>query len=322
LPNGRAAAYCTGFTGSALPAPEADMRRIPLLTAALLLPLAAGCGRAAGSAPDEHAGHAQAAPGGAAALPGDPSLPAGAAEAGARLAASPRHGEWVMIPAGGADSVRAWVVYPERSTPAPVVLVVHEIFGLSHWVRAVTDQLAAEGFIAIAPDLLTGKGVPEGPEGPDPEAARTAIRTVERADVQRRLDAAAAYGMAPPRAAPRYGIVGYCWGGTVAFEHAAHAPGLGASVVYYGTSAATETLGRVRAPVLGLYGENDARVNVTIAPADSAMRALGGTFEHEIYPGAGHGFLRAQDGQDGANLAATRAAWPRTVEWFRVHLER
>ena len=90
----------------------------------------------------------------------------------ARLTASPRHGEWVMVQTGPQDSVRAWVVYPERSTPAPVVLVVHEIFGLSNWVRAVADQFAAEGFLAIAPDLLSGHGVPDGPEGADPEAAR------------------------------------------------------------------------------------------------------------------------------------------------------
>jgi carboxymethylenebutenolidase len=123
-----------------------------------------------------------------------------------------------------------------------VVLVVHEIFGLSHWVRAVADQLAADGFIAIAPDLLTGKGVPEGREGPDPEAARTAIRTAGAG--RRAAPAGRRRGLrhGAPRGAPRYGIVGYCWGGTVAFEHAAHAPGLGASVVYYGTSPATETL--------------------------------------------------------------------------------
>ncbi|MDQ3557223.1 MAG: dienelactone hydrolase family protein, partial [Gemmatimonadota bacterium] len=134
------------------------------------------------------------------------------------------------------------------------------------------------------------------------------------------LDGAARYGMALPAALPRYGIVGFCWGGAASFQHAAHAPSLGASVVFYGTSPAVESLASVQAPVLGLYGENDARVNATIAPADSALRARGRTFRAEIYPGAGHGFLRAQDGQEGANLAAARAAWPRTVAWLRTHL--
>ena len=249
------------------------------------------------------------------------TLPAGAAEAQARLAATPRHGEWVMVPAGPGDSVRAWVVYPERRDRAPVVLVVHEIFGLTGWIRGVADQLAADGFVAVAPDLLSGKGVPTGPDGdPVRDSATAAIRTLDAAAVQRRLDATARFAMALPAAQPRYGIVGFCWGGGVSFAHAVHAPGLGASVVYYGTSPSAAALANVRAPVLGLYGENDARVNATIPPADSAMRALGKTYRHEIFPGAGHGFLRQQDGQNGANLQAARAAWPLTIQWFRRYL--
>ena len=245
----------------------------------------------------------------------------GATDVQARLAASPRHGEWVMVGAGPGDSVRAWVVYPERRDRAPVVVVVHEIFGLSNWIRGVADQLAADGFIAIAPDLLSGKNVPTGPDGdPVRDSATAAIRTLDPAAVQRRLDATARYAMALPAALPRYGIVGFCWGGGVSFAHAVHAPGLGASVVYYGTSPATPGLSSVRAPVLGLYGGNDARVNATIAPADSVLRAMGKTYQHEIYPGAGHGFLRQQDGQNGANLEAARAAWPRTVQWFHRYL--
>ncbi|HUF26676.1 MAG TPA: dienelactone hydrolase family protein [Gemmatimonadaceae bacterium] len=247
-------------------------------------------------------------------------IPAGAQDAQARLATSPRHAEWAMIPAGR-DSIRAFVVFPERSTPAPVIIVVHEIFGLSHWVRAVADQLAADGFIAVAPDFLTTKNLPGAPADTPPDAARAAIQTVEQADVQRWIDAAARWGMAHPAALDRYGIVGYCWGGAVSFNHAVHAPGLGASVVYYGPSPPTDRLATIRAPVLGLYGENDARVNATVHPADSAMRALGKAFEHHTFAGAGHGFLRAQDGANGANLAATREAWPRTVHWFRRHLE-
>jgi carboxymethylenebutenolidase len=249
------------------------------------------------------------------------AIAAGAAEVRARLDASPRHGEWAMVSAGAGDSVRAWIVYPERRDRAPVVVVVHEIFGLTGWVRGVADQLAAEGFIAIAPDLLSGKGVPAGPDGdPVRDAATAAIRTLDPAAVQRRVDATARYAMALPAALPRYGIVGFCWGGGVSFAHAAHAPNLGASVVYYGVSPSREALANVRAPVLGLYGDNDARVNATIAPADSVLRALGRTYQHQIFPGAGHGFLRQQDGQNGANLEAARAAWPRTVAWFHRYL--
>ncbi len=292
--------------------------RNPLIIAALTIALA-GC--QSGNAADEDYGHAVDAGESAIVVPSDPSLPPGESEASARLAASPRHGEWITIPAGEGDSLRAWIVYPERSTPAPVVLVVHEIFGLSTWIRSVADQLAADGFIAIAPDLLSGKGVPMGPDGAsNPDSARVAIRTLDPMDVQRRLEATAEYGMALPAALPSYGIVGFCWGGSTSFAHAIHAADLGASVVYYGTSPETSELASIEAPVLGLYGADDERVVSTIAAADSAMEAMGKTFEQEIYEGAGHGFLRAQDGRDGANLEATRAAWPRTLAWFRTHL--
>ncbi len=248
-------------------------------------------------------------------------LPASGEEAEVRLSASPRHAEWVTIQAG-ADSVRAWVVYPERSDPAPVVLVVHEIYGLSHWVRGVADQFAADGFIAIAPDMLTMRNVPAGGDGaPDADAAREAIQGLDRDAIHTQLLAVAEYGMSLPAARDSYGIVGYCWGGTVAFEHAIRSPELDASVVYYGTSPDTTLYGSIQAPVLGLYGENDARVNTTVPPATATMDRLGKTFEVETYAGAGHGFLRAQEGQDGANLAAAREAWPRTIEWFREHLD-
>jgi carboxymethylenebutenolidase len=274
-------------------------------------------------AADSHAGadHAMPSPSASSVTVADNrGLPPDAEGAVARLSSSPRHGEFVVIPTGGGDSLRLWVVYPERSTKAPVVLVVHEIFGLSSWIRGVADQLAADGFIAIAPDLLTMKNLPSGPDSVVAQAARAVIGTLDPAWVQRQLDAAAQYGMSLPAAEKKYGIVGFCWGGSTSFAHAVHAPNLGASVVYYGGSPKTAELGSVRAPVLGLYGGNDARVNATIAPADSALRALGRTYTYNIYPGAGHGFLRQQTGMDGANMLATRAAWPATIAWFKKYL--
>jgi carboxymethylenebutenolidase len=272
----------------------------------------------------EHEGHdsAAAAAEGGSAGSADSSAAPSAANASQRLAASPRHGEWAMIPAGAGDSVRAWVVYPERDSKAPVVLVVHEIFGLSSWIRAVADQLAADGYIAIAPDLLTGKYTMSNPNDTlSADSARALIRTVDQADVQRRLVAAARYGMALPAAQPHYGVVGFCWGGSASFAQAvAGAPELGAAVVYYGTPPEADELAKVHAPVLGLYGQNDARVTSTIPATDSTLKALGKTYEHVVFDGSGHGFLRAQDGQDGANRAAAEAAWPKTVEWFGKYL--
>jgi carboxymethylenebutenolidase len=254
--------------------------------------------------------------------PQDPVLPADANTARDRLEKSPRHGEWAMIPVGGSDSLRAWVVYPERATRAPVVLVVHEIFGLTHWIRAVADQLAADGFIAIAPDLMTAHALPVGPDGdPVREQATTTIRTLDAQKYHQQLIGIAEWGMKLAAAAPRYGIVGFCWGGAASFQHAVASPKVGAAVVYYGSSPATENLAQIRAPVLGLYAGDDARVNASVPPAEAELKRLGKTYEVNTFAGAGHGFLRQQDGRDGANLNASRRAWPLTVAFFRKHLD-
>lgn len=293
--------------------------RVHTTSIALILSLAAcTTTKVVPAAADSHDHPADAV---ATAAPQSTALPPDAVDAPSRLSSSPRHGEWAMIRTGTGDSIRAWVVYPQRSTKAPVVLVVHEIFGLSSWVRSVADQLAADGFIAIAPDLLTMKNLPDGPDSVVAPLATAAIRTLDPNWVQQQLDAVAKYGMSLPAAQQKYGIVGFCWGGGISFAHAVHSPTLGASVVYYGVSPKTADLPAVRAPVLGLYAGNDARVDATIPPADTALKALGRTYVYNIYPGAGHGFLRQQTGMDGANMNATKAAWPATIAWFRKYLE-
>ena len=249
-------------------------------------------------------------------------LPPGGDGARAHLEASPRHGEWAVVPAGAGDSVRAWVVHPERSDAAPVVVVIHEIYGLTSWIRAVADQLAAEGFLAIAPDLLTGRDVPTDEAGdPEREAAVREIRNLPDDEVHRRLSAAAEWGMALPSTTDRYGVVGFCWGGSTSFDHATRVPELDAAVVYYGSSPPSEALTDVEAPVLGHYGGADDRVTSTVPRADSVMTELGKMYETQIHEGSGHGFLRQQDGREGANAAAAAAAWPRTIQFFRTHLE-
>jgi carboxymethylenebutenolidase len=251
------------------------------------------------------------------------TLPAGADSAVARLNASPRHGEWVRYDAGGGDSVRAWVSHPERRDRAPVVVVIHEIFGLTDWIRAVADQAAAEGFIAIAPDLLSGKGPGGGgTESVDQQGATALIRALAPEEVARRLAAAAGHATSLPAARRAVATIGFCWGGSVSFRAATFMPDLRGVVVYYGASPDSATLARVRVPVLGLYGGDDARVNATIEPARRELSRLGRRYDTEMYPGAGHGFLRAQEGRSGANRAATERAWPRTAAFLREVLGR
>ncbi len=248
-------------------------------------------------------------------------LPASGDDAGARWNATPRHTEWVQIESRG-DTIDAFVVYPERASNAPVVVVIHEIYGLSDWVRAVADELAAEGFIAIAPDMLSGKGSNgTGSMSLDRQGAVSLMRTLQPAEVTRRLNMSIEYATSLPAATSRFGVIGFCWGGSTSFQFATAREDLGAAVVYYGTSPEARALRRIQAPVMGFYGGNDQRVNATIDPASTEMTRLGKRYDPNIYEGAGHGFLRAQAGQDGANLQATQQAWPATLEFLRAQLE-
>lgn len=252
------------------------------------------------------------------------ALPPGNEQAKPRLNTSPRHGEWINVKVPGSDQpVKTWIVYPERSTRAPVVIVIHEIYGLTDWIRSVADQLAADGFIALAPDVLSGKG----PDGRDTDsfgsrdAVVGAMRKLSREEVTIRLNAIRDYGIKLPAATEKFGSIGFCWGGSTSFAYATAQPELNAAVVYYGTAPDAAGLGKINAPVLGFYGGDDARVNAGIPAAETGMKDLGKSYEHHIYEGAGHGFLRAQDDRDGANMRATQQAWPRTVAFFRQHLE-
>lgn len=300
--------------------------RVTRLTAALFLSTASVVpaqtdphAAPSAAAPAATAAPAPAAP---AAAARDASLPPSEQTAKAALEKSPRHGELVDVktPLG---TVRTWVVYPERKEKAGVVIVIHEVYGLSDWIRGVADQLAREGFIAVAPDLISGHG--PGGGGTDSAASRDEavklIRTLTPEEVTARLNAVREWGIKLPAANGKSATIGFCWGGGKSFEYAAAQPALNAAVVYYGTSPEASALVKVQAPVLGLYGGDDARVDATIPPAEAEMKKLGKTYEPHIYEGAGHGFLRAQEDRDGANLKATREAWPRTIAFLRRQLK-
>jgi carboxymethylenebutenolidase len=253
------------------------------------------------------------------------SIPASAETAQQTLTASPRHGEWADVSLAGSNTkIRTWVVYPERQDKAPIVIVIHEIFGMSDWVRAVADQLAAEGFLAVAPDLLSGKGPNGGgTESFSGDEVRGAIRNLTDDEVTQRLNAVRDYALAQPAAGTRTATIGFCWGGTTSFMYATRQPALNAAVVYYGTApTAKETLAKIQAPVLGFYGKDDARVTATVEGTTKAMAELNKSYTSRVYERAGHGFLRQQDGRDGANLKASQQAWAETVTFLKTNLEQ
>jgi carboxymethylenebutenolidase len=269
---------------------------------------------------------------------GDPKLPPSNLQAAARLAASPRHAEWVKIAwePGSKDSLMAFIVYPSTSNAkTPVVVVVHEIFGLSTWVRGVADQVASEGFIAIAPDLESRvRGGPSTVELPS-DSARKLIAGGDAAERNRGIDAAARYAMSQPSAAQRYAVIGYCWGGGTTWMHVINGgvPGFSGGVAYYGLPYMDgavpnrDSLAKIKTPVMLLSGARDARIGAAMPAVDSMMKALGKSYVGINYPGAGHGFLRTQDDSTAhnpawqeADLAATKDAWPRTVAFLKTNL--
>ena len=252
------------------------------------------------------------------------NIPPGESGAKAVLEKSPRHHEWVKIALPGTSTkLDSFVAYPERKDKGPVVIVIQEVYGLTDWLRSVADSLAAEGFIAIAPDLLSGRG--PGGGGTDAFASRDdvvkAVRDLSDDYVTASLNAVKDYGASLPAATGKFATIGFCWGGGESFSYATLQPKLSAAVVYYGVSPPLDALGAIHAPVLGLYGEDDSRVTTTVGPAEEKMKELGKVYVTHIYPGAGHGFIRAQAERNGANLEASRQAWPATIDFLKKNLE-
>lgn len=305
--------------------------------------LATACHR---SAPvEDHSAHMT---GSSAAAPMPMSHVAGPATAGfpssnnaaaARLAASSRKGEWVKVPfePGSRDTIMAWVVYPANTNAkAPVVVVVHDITGLSTWARSVADQLASEGFISVSPDFTSRpRGAPSTVEIPRDSAGKL-MALVNAGERNRIIDAVASYAMGRPQAEKRYAVVGYCWGGGTVFMHVVNGgvPGFSGGIAYYGlpymngASPNRDSLSKIKVPVLLFNGSKDARIGAAMPGVDSAMKALGKSYIGTNYEGAVHGFMRSQDDpktprdpvEEAANLAATRDAWPRTVGFLKRNL--
>jgi carboxymethylenebutenolidase len=271
---------------------------------------------------------------------GAANLPASNNAAAARLSSSPRHSEWIKVPwePGSSDSLMAFIVFPSTSNAkTPVVVVIHEIYGLSTWVRGVADQVAADGFIAIAPDL--NSRVRGGPSTTEltRDSAQKLANQVPMSDRNKAIDAVAKYAMSQASAAPRYAVIGFCYGGSTVWGHTINGGinGFSGGVAFYGTPPAKagapdpDSLAKITKPIMLLSGSKDARIGAVMPAIDSSMKALKKWYYGNNYPGAVHGFMRAQDdpkapardeAEEKANLDAAKDAWPRTITFLKKNL--
>jgi carboxymethylenebutenolidase len=222
------------------------------------------------------------------------------------------HAEYVTFPSTGA-TITAYLAYPERDERAPAVIVIHEIFGLSDWMRQTTEQLAKDGFVAIAPDLLSRRGgtPPAGDE------ARKLIGGLNPDTLTMDLDAAVRYLQTLKAVqGDRVGVIGFCWGGGQTFRYATNNPALRGFVVCYGPGPSVADITRIRARGLGVYAENDARINAGLQDVAAAVKQAGVDYRYAVYPGVGHGFLRTREKAEVAD-----SAWGAVTRFFRESLE-
>ena len=250
----------------------------------------------------------------------NPELPAGAFTASSTVARTTLKHEWVDIPLAGGQRLHTWIEYPNRTDSAPVVIVMSHEAGLDDWMRAVADQLATDGFIAVAPDILSGRGT-NGGNFDSFTFAADVVRANEKLpqdEALRRYKAALDYGLKLPGARAKAASLGIGMGGADSFRFAADVPNLDAAVVFYGVAPDETALAKIKAPIAGFYGEDDPRVMASVRNAEMTMKRLGKTYDVHVYPGATQAFLRSS--VEGLNNDAGARAWPAAIQFLRQHL--
>jgi carboxymethylenebutenolidase len=238
-----------------------------------------------------------------------------------KLEKSPRHREWVTVKHDG-RTVETYVVYPESKSKTAVILMIHEIFGQTDWVQEMADELAAAGYIVVAPDLLSGMGANNaGSKSFDQNGAMAAVSHLPPDQVTADLNAVADYAKKLPASNGKLFVAGFCWGGGQSFRFATNRPDLAAAFVFYGPPPDKEALARIKTPVYGFYAGNDARIDATLPDTTAAMKQAGKTFEPVTYDGAGHGFMRAGEAPDAteANAKARTEALTRIKTLLKQH---
>ena len=235
----------------------------------------------------------------------------------AKLKASRRHGEFVKVK-HDAREVEAFVTYPEVKDRVTAVIVIHEIFGLSDWARVAADEVAAAGYIAIAPDLLSGAG-PNGGGTSSLAGAEVgrAIRDLKPEQKTADLNAIIDYVSKLPACNGKVVVMGFCWGGSETFRYATENKNIKAAFPFYGGGPTDPAaIAKIACPVYGFYGGNDNRVTSTVPKSTELMKAAGKTYEPVIYDGAGHGFMRG--GEPEAPNATEADKTARTKAWEKV----
>lgn len=257
------------------------------------------------------------------ARPSNDRVPPGVEQSEAELKASRLEKAWVTVPFAGHTPLKTFVVYPARAK-APAVILIHGQYGLSIWAQGVTNQVAEDGYIAIAPDMVSGLAPGGGatPEAGGDSAAETLLFAMSLKERTDRIRAVYDYASTLPSWNGKIALLGFTWGGTRVFEAAAVLPRVDATVVYHAPSPQeAELYPRIKGPVLGLYAGNDPRANPTVEPTQARMRSLGKSYEFEMFPGINQGWIRSQLEPTGANYRATVRAWARTLEFLEQHLK-
>jgi carboxymethylenebutenolidase len=223
------------------------------------------------------------------------------------------HAEYIKY-ASGSDSISAYIAYPERAEAAPAVLVIHEIFGMSDFVRDATQRLAQRGFVALAPDLLSRRG--GTPASPD--EARKLVASLHPDTITQDLDGAATYlqGLKAVNGA-RIGVIGFCWGGGESLRYAAHNQSLSAFVMCYGPVPKTYfDFARIKAKGFGVYADRDARVTQGVYNLVRDLHKVDVDYRFKVYSNTAHGFLRTREPP-----AAAREAWEDIISFLHTWLE-
>jgi carboxymethylenebutenolidase len=255
-----------------------------------------------------------------------------------KLAKSPRRTEWVTTPSGN-RTLKAFVTYPEVRGKVPVVIVLHEVFGLTDSTRNTADEIAAMGYITIAADMLSGYG-PNGGNIDSFEPPLSASQTVTGLNdeaVNSDLNAWADYGAKLPGSNGKFAIVGLSWGGGAAFRYVttAQRKDLKAVCVFYDIGPPAETqhfsgapvslsVVKINVPVYGFYGSTDTRPLVTLEATKAAMAAAGKVYDPLVYEGADHAFMRVGEdpgNRNPANPVAVQASLARLEKLLKETLK-